>query len=375
LPFSVLADETANKTGDLYIRSVCYSPDGKFLATGAEDKQIRVSSSSVAIVGMNSPITQIWDIQKKKIRNIFTGHQQEIYSLDFSRDGRLIVSGSGDRTARIWDMQTSDQKVLTINEPETVDAGVTSVAISKDGRLVAAGSLDTIVRIWDVQSGQLIERLNGHRDSVYSVAFTPDGMGLVSGSLDKTLKHWDLSPLIRRSERERNTPLQQGGTTPSSQGKKEGGEKGSVCTQNFIGHKVRRHALLVISNFTNALQDYVLSVAVSHDGKWIVSGSKDRCVQFWDARSAQWQLMLQGHKNSGIGILDANPSQPLTISAVISIDLSPMNNLLATGSGDTQARICKHLSDGCHSNLNRTQGASTFQPKYSFDSRSDMITE
>ena len=39
---SVLADEAATKTGDLYIRSVCFSPDGKYLATGAEDKQIRV---------------------------------------------------------------------------------------------------------------------------------------------------------------------------------------------------------------------------------------------------------------------------------------------------------------------------------------------
>jgi len=46
-------------------------------------------------------------------------------------------------------------------------------------------------------------------------------------------------------------------------------------------------------------QDYVLSVAVSHDGQWVVSGSKDRGVQFWDAHSAIVQCMLQGHKNSG----------------------------------------------------------------------------
>ena len=46
-------------------------------------------------------------------------------------------------------------------------------------------------------------------------------------------------------------------------------------------------------------QDYVLSVAVSHDGQWVVSGSKDRGVQFWEARTATVQLMLQGHKNSG----------------------------------------------------------------------------
>ncbi|KAH7886978.1 WD40-repeat-containing domain protein [Phlebopus sp. FC_14] len=253
----VLADETAGKAGDLYIRSVCFSPDGKYLATGAEDKQIR-----------------IWDIAKKRIRNVFDGHQQEIYSLDFSLDGRLIVSGSGDKTARIWDMVDGSSKVLTINDPDSLnnDAGVTSVAISPNGQLVAAGSLDTVVRIWDVASGMLLERLRGHRDSVYSVAFTPD-----VGSKRKDA---------------------------SANGKKEL-EKASQCTMNFVGHT-----------------DYVLSVAVSHDGQWVVSGSKDRGVQFWDSHSATVQCMLQGHKNS-----------------VISIDLSPAGSILATGSGDWQARI------------------------------------
>ncbi|KAG6377403.1 WD40-repeat-containing domain protein [Boletus reticuloceps] len=275
----VLADETAGKAGDLYIRSVCFSPDGKYLATGAEDKQIR-----------------IWDIAKKRIRNVFDGHQQEIYSLDFSLDGRLIVSGSGDKTARIWDMVDGSSKVLTINDPDSLnnDAGVTSVAISPNGQLVAAGSLDTVVRIWDVATGLLIERLRGHRDSVYSVAFTPDGKGLVSGSLDKTLKYWDVSGLVNGAKRKDAT----------ANGKKEM-EKASQCTMNFMGHT-----------------DYVLSVAVSHDGQWVVSGSKDRGVQFWDSHTATVQCMLQGHKNS-----------------VISIDLSPSGNTLATGSGDWQARI------------------------------------
>lgn len=72
------------------------------------------------------------------------------------------------------------------------DPGVTSVAISPDGRLVAAGSLDKVVRVWDVQTGKPLERLEGHKDSVYSVAFMPDGKTLVSGSLDKTLRLWVL---------------------------------------------------------------------------------------------------------------------------------------------------------------------------------------
>jgi glucose repression regulatory protein TUP1 len=193
-------------------------------------------------------------------------------------------------------------QVLTINDPDSLnnDAGVTSVAISPNGQFVAAGSLDTVVRIWDVATGVLVKRLGGHRDSVYSVAFTPDGKGLVSGSLDKTLKSWDVSGL--------------------------NGDKSSQCTMDFTGHKVPCTLFLHLRSreLIRWLQDYVLSVAVSHDGQWVVSGSKDRMVHFWDARSAAVQCTLQGHTNS-----------------VISIDLSPMGGLLATGCGDWEARICK----------------------------------
>jgi glucose repression regulatory protein TUP1 len=133
-------------------------------------------------------------------------------------------------------------KVLTINDTDSAnnDAVVTSVAISPNGQLVAAGSLDTVVRIWDVATGSLVERLRGHRDSVYSVAFTPDGKGLVSGSLDKTLKYWDVSGLISggikgRKEGTNGAPPNVPGAGPN--GRKDT-EKTSQCTMNFTGHKV-----------------------------------------------------------------------------------------------------------------------------------------
>ena len=155
---------------------------------------------------------------------MFDGHQQEVYTLDFSLDGRLIVSGSGDKTVRIWDMIDGTSKVLTINDgdPPNNDHGVTSVAISPNGRYVAAGSLDSVVRIWNVNTSQLVERLEGHSDCVYSVAFTPDGKGLVSGSLDKTSKYWDISDLV------------------AGRGVNAGGREGGSgkCTMIFKGHKV-----------------------------------------------------------------------------------------------------------------------------------------
>jgi glucose repression regulatory protein TUP1 len=236
-----LQDGSLSEDGDLYIRSVCFSPDGRFLATGAEDKVIRV-----------------WDIQSRTIRNRFHGHEQDIYSLDFARNGRLIASGSGDKTVRLWDT-VQDCQLMELR----IEDGVTTVAISPNNAYVAAGSLDKSVRVWDTESGYLHKRLEGeegHQDSVYSVAFAPSGRELVSGSLDKTIKMWDLSD---------NRP-------------QHGGKK---CLRTFEGHK-----------------DFVLSVALTPDSAWVLSGSKDRGVQFWDPNTGVAQLMLQGHKNSVISV-------------------------------------------------------------------------
>ena len=145
---------------------------------------------------------------------------------------------------------------------------------------------------------------------------------LVSGSLDRTLKLWDLSTLNRDGNPPFNHHHNQAGKGedihPAERAERgENGEKitsdrgfdssrsTTLCTTTLSGHK-----------------DYVLSVAVSPDGEWIMSGSKDRGVQFWDPKSGMAQFMLQGHKNS-----------------VISIAVSDTGGLLATGSGDWHARI------------------------------------
>ena len=265
-----LIDENISQEKDMYIRSICFSPDGKYLATGAEDWLIRVNSLHYAsltgdLVCWDTDIpsilsSQIWDIARKCIRYTFKGHQDIVYTLDISHDGSFIVSGSGDNTMRIWDMTTRESKVFPIDGPDT-ERGVASVAISPDARFVAAGSVDKVVRIWDVATGTLVHYLRGHSDSVYSVAFMPDGKGLVSCSIDKTLKYWEFSAAL-------SGPIETGGQL-------------SECMRDFTGHR-----------------DYVLSVAISHDGQWIVSGSKDCGVQFWD-RHGRTHLMLQGHFNSG----------------------------------------------------------------------------
>jgi len=134
------------------------------------------------------------------------------------------------------------------------------VAVSPDDRFVAAGFYK-VVHIWDVETRTLIDCLRGHDSFVNSVAFTPDGKGLVSCSEDKALKYWEFSTALSNTH--------------------ETGRQFRKCIQDFTGHR-----------------GPVYSMAISHDGQWIVSGSKDCGVQFWD-RHGYTHLMLQGHHGSG----------------------------------------------------------------------------
>lgn len=277
---------TANSNGDLYIRSVCFSPDGKLLATGAEDKLIR-----------------IWDLTTKRIIKILRGHEQDIYSLDFFPDGDRLVSGSGDRTVRIWDLRSS-QCSLTLS----IEDGVTTVAVSPDGKLIAAGSLDRTVRVWDSTTGFLVERLdsgnengNGHEDSVYSVAFSTNGKQIASGSLDRTVKLWNLEAKQDNNQSASN----------NSSSNNQSLNKKSSCEVTYIGHK-----------------DFVLSVCSTPHNEYILSGSKDRGVIFWDQTSGNPLLMLQGHRNS-------------VISVAVSFNSEGTEGVFATGSGDCKARLWK----------------------------------
>lgn len=247
---------------DAYVRAVCFSPDGKKIVAGMPQQTIR-----------------IWDIESQKEELNLSGHESEIYSLDYVDN--LIASGSGDRKVRLWDANNGNCLSVFGNESIGPADGVTSVALSPDGRLLAAASLDKVVRIWDTSTAQLLDRLEGHSDSVYSIAFSPDGKNVISGSLDRTLMLWDVSTSGNTTTRPRLL---------------------------FQGHK-----------------DFVLSVAYTPDGRWLMSGSKDRTVVFWDPRSTRSVLTLSGYRNS-----------------VISVASSPTSPHFATGSGDCFACIWKY---------------------------------
>jgi WD40 repeat protein len=109
-----------------------------------------------------------------------------VHSVHFSPDGTRIASGSDDKTVRIWDAQTG---TLIAGPFQGHSNAVNSVHFSPDGARIASGSTDNTVRIWDAQTGTLVAGpFEGHTNCIRSVDFSPDGTCIASGSDDGTVR-------------------------------------------------------------------------------------------------------------------------------------------------------------------------------------------
>ncbi len=130
-------------------------------------------------------------IKFDKTINSYTlkGHNDSVHSIAFSPDGKILASGSGDKTIKLWDISTGETiKMLTGHSK-----GVDSVSFSPDGKILASGSYDKTIKLWDVSTGENIRTLTGHSNDVNSVSFSPDGKILASGSEESTIKLWNIS--------------------------------------------------------------------------------------------------------------------------------------------------------------------------------------
>ncbi|MGB3920053.1 WD40 repeat domain-containing protein, partial [Methanothrix sp.] len=116
------------------------------------------------------------------------GHTSGVGAVAISQNGKQAISGSFDRTLKLWDLEKGQEIRTLVGHTGRVGA----VAISQDGRRAISGSDDSTLRLWDLEKGQAIKTLRGHTDGVGAVAVSQDGRRAISGSFDNTLKLWDL---------------------------------------------------------------------------------------------------------------------------------------------------------------------------------------
>jgi len=155
-----------------YTLSLAFTPDSKTLASGSDDKMVR-----------------LWDMENGTELGLFAGHTSPVNSVDFTQDGTQLASGSVYKTINIWDFHNNN---LIRNQTITAHINsVNSVAFSPDGKYLASGSFDASVKLWKRTSNyDLVVTFNAHADPVYSVNFSPDSQKIASTTNDKTIRIW-----------------------------------------------------------------------------------------------------------------------------------------------------------------------------------------
>ena len=184
----------------------------------------------------------LWDVSRPRHPVIvarLTRHDQPVYAVAFSPDGRTLATGSYDDTIRLWDVTHPRRPVDTAVLTGHTNA-VWSVAFSPDGRRLASGSADDTARIWDVSNlhrPRPIATLTGHTDTVYAVAFTPSGNTVLTGSADTTLQP-EATRTVARAAALRRSRFRD--ITTSSESCLIRTARWRRCTNNGAGSGVRR---------------------------------------------------------------------------------------------------------------------------------------
>jgi len=157
------------------VASVVLSSDGQFALSGSWDKTMR-----------------LWDLNTGASVRTFHGHTKDVNCVAFSGDNRQIVSGSRDKTLKLWN--TLAECKYTIVEDMHSD-WISSVVFSPSAKmpLIVSGGWDKLVKVWNLSNCKLRTNLVGHTGVVYTTTVSPDGSLCASGGKDGTAMLWDVN--------------------------------------------------------------------------------------------------------------------------------------------------------------------------------------
>lgn len=295
------ADGSGNATGATVrsylghsdkINAVAASPDGKTLVTGSKDKTVRV-----------------WEVASGKQTWSFQGHVGWVTAVAIRPDGKQLASGGEDGSVRLWPLAEADEHRAVTDAA----APLWTAAFSPDGKLIAAGGADKTVRVADA-NGKNGKTLGTHARAVTAVAFYGPGKVASAGG-DKLVKLWDIA---------------------------------AGTADDFKGH-----------------DSAVLAVAADDQAKLIVSGSADRSVIGWDpaGKKSKWKWagksavcavairkggaqVAVGTADGGLTLLAVDGAEPKVVASiaahtagVAAVAYTTDGGRLATCGGDGAVRL------------------------------------
>ena len=271
-------------------RSIVFSPDGRLVASAADD-------------------ILLWDAATHEKVARFE-HPAIVWSVAFSPDGRWLVSAHGDGAVLVWDV-AERERVADLNEHS---GSVRAVVFSPDGKHVASGSDDRTVTIWDASSGRKQAVLTDHPTRVASVGFSRGSGELVSGDQDGNAIVWDLGkrrPRLMLAPRDGEpnyvVALSPDGrllaSTHGIYAAADGRELAAFTGQFGMGHPYgvaftpdsRRVVAVTDAGFALVVDvaggvvtqrmrlpnTHLITVAIAGDGRWLVTGEDEGAVRLW----------------------------------------------------------------------------------------------
>ena len=275
----------------LRVQNVDFSPDGQHVLTASNDGRaiiwpvnwenathtIDIHSNNtikwnptqalVATVGMVSPVEfdatiRLINTETGEVARELIGHNASVSALEFSPDGRFLLSGDEEDNLFIWDLETGE---ITGNADEHLSA-THAIAFTSEGLFAANdGNARTTIGLWNLATGERIKNLEGHQDWVQALQFSPDGQFLYSGSRDGTLYQWN----VERRE----------------------------IVREFAGH-----------------ENQIYSIDLSSDGSQLLTASADQTAVVWDTQTGDRLLTLRGHTDD-IKNAEFSPNGKLVMTA------------------------------------------------------------
>jgi WD40 repeat protein/tRNA A-37 threonylcarbamoyl transferase component Bud32 len=227
-------------------------------------------------------------LYRPRPKRVLRGHEGAITAVEYTPDGRRIISAGSDGTARIWDRAGGEPRVLRGHRSQ-----VLSMAVSRDGKRLATASNGGNARVWRLDTGAEPVVLRGHAARITGIAWLADGRHLATSSSDSTLRIWNVES--GRTVRVLRDPA---GPLPSLAVSPDGVHVATGSTDGARLWSIDRGESRLLP-----FRSSVLRVAFSPDGRLLVTASQDRLARIWRVADAALLRTLAGHAG---GIFDAS---------------------------------------------------------------------